>query len=120
MEEELFQEMIDIISNPNPETGLVSLNELYRIGNKLRASQGKNVRFVKDFLGSPEVQEFITALSENLNVPREQLYTVTQGKFGGTQINPILAMQAISRIDPLLDVMAYELLLTNWLKSIRQ
>ena len=120
MEEELFQEMIDIIYNPDPVTGLVSLNEIYRIGNRLRASQGKSFRLVKDFLGSPEVQEFITALSESLNVPREELYKVVQGKFGGTQINPILAMQAISRIDPLLDVMAYELLLTNWLKSIRQ
>ena len=113
MEEELFQEMIDIIVNRNSETDLVSLNDLYRIGNRVRASKEKSLRLVKDFLGSPEVQEFITALSESLNTPREELYTVTQGKFGGTQIHVILAMEAIGRIDPMLKVLAYELLLTN-------
>jgi hypothetical protein len=109
MENELLQQALDLVMNPNPDTGLVSLNQLYKIGNKLRILKGKNQLYLRDFVGSPNTKEFLTALTEEIDATSpDNFIKVVHGSKGGTFVHPIVALEAMGKIDSALRVVAYK------------
>ena len=72
-----------------------SLTDMFNIGNKMRAAEGKSPANITNFVNSKATQDFITECAEAQGIPREAVVrTVGRGKASRTEANLHLLVYA--------------------------
>jgi hypothetical protein len=117
------------VFHANPDTGLVCLNDIYELGNQVRILRGEKKKSLKDFIRSKSTVEFLIALEgvENQTVGNSHLLEIDEkgrivnmdsmnlkyfktenGVNGKTWVHPLVALEALGRLDARVRVLAYK------------
>ena len=120
----------------NPDTGLVCLNDIYTLGNQARELRGYPKKSLKDFVRSRSTVEFLISLEERYNGNTEvgnshlaieldskgrainieglklKYFYTEKGDNAKTWIHPLVALEALGKLDSRVRVLAYEQLYT--------
>ena len=117
----------------NPDTGMVCLNDIYELGNRVRELRGYSRKSLRDFIRSKSVVEFLISLEKKENITMgashslefdskgrvlniEELnlkyFHTREGINGGTWTHPLVALKALGNLDTDIEVLAYEQLYT--------
>lgn len=124
---------IEKILVANADTELVRLNDIYEMGNSVRRARGLRKKKMQDFIHSKETVEFLIALEDLeskernfrqlefdnkgrvLDVESLQLkyFEVKKGKYGGTWVHPLVAIEALGKLDARVRAIAYRELYNN-------
>lgn len=113
----------------NPDTGLVCLNDIYELGNRARELRGYPKKSLRDFIRSRDTVEFIISLEEventtmgnshslefdgkgrviNIEALNLKYFQTEEGVGGATWVHPLVALEALGRLDKRVRVLAYK------------
>jgi len=82
-------------------TGMGSLTDLFRIGNRMRAIEGKDHANMTHFVNSKATQEYINIICKNQGCTRESVVrTVGKGKASRTEANQHFLIYAAEYLSP--------------------
>ena len=120
------------VFHANPDTGLVCLNHIYELGNQAREFRGYPKKTLKDFVRSKSTVEFLISLEERYNGNTEvgnshhaieldskgrainmaglnlKYFYTEKGDNAKTWIHPLVALEALGKLDSRVRVLAYE------------
>ena len=119
----------------NPDTGMVCLNDIYELGNRVRELRGYSKKSLRDFIRSKSVVEFLISLERRYsNTPMGISHTPLEfdskgrvinmkelnlkyfytefGENAKTWVHPLVGLKALGNLDTDIEVLAYEQLYT--------
>lgn len=110
MKRELFGSQI----SQHSKTGMFSATDLVRVGNKWRASNGKELFTMKTWLNNKSTKEFISELE--LRYGKDNVKKSARGRGSHTWLHPLLFIDMALAISPKLKIETYEWLFDNLIK----
>ena len=117
------------VFHANPDTGLVCLNDIYQLGNQVRELRGRPKKSLKDFIRSSSTVKFLIALEEvenqtvanshrletdssgrvvNMEALNLKYFYTEKGSNGKTWVHPLVALEALGKLDERVRVLAYK------------
>lgn len=113
----------------DPSTGLVRLGDIYKLGNQVRNLRGRRTKYLRDFIRSKDTVNYLIALEEvengtmgishtlefdtkgrveNMEALNLKYFKKREGRYGGTWVHPLVALEALGQLDERVRVLAYK------------
>jgi hypothetical protein len=97
----------------NSKTGYLSATDLFRIGNKYRASKGLGLIDISEFFRTKNVREFMSELEKAVG---DKIKITARGRGRHTWVHPYLFIDMALALDPKFKIKVYSWIYDNLLK----